>query len=74
MSNTTIADRLIAKCNSWDDFSRAMGTLTDKKQKGDVLYTHASNNKLLKATNYKNHISIDIGLRRYIEWFLKYDK
>jgi predicted helicase len=34
MSKQFSSDRLIAKCNSWDDFSRALVSLTNK-QKGD---------------------------------------
>ncbi len=45
-----------------------------EKQIGDVFSTHASNNKLLKATNYKLRTSITSGLDKYIEWFKNYDK
>ena len=41
------------------------------KQQGDVLKTFGNNKKLIKATRIKKFTSIEIGMKKFIDWFLE---
>ena len=41
-------------------------------QKGDVIKTQACNKKIKKLINYTPTTSIQMGIKRYIQWFKKY--
>ena len=41
-------------------------------QKGDVIKTHADINLISKDTNYKSHIKIKEGVKKFIEWYKEY--
>ena len=43
-----------------------------KLQLGDVVKTHASNKKLRKATGYHINTKIDIGIKKFIDWYFEY--
>ncbi len=45
-----------------------------KMQMGDVLKTHADTKKLSKLINYKSNISIEVGIKRFIDWYKSYFK
>tara|TARA_Y100001970_G_scaffold149443_1_gene183362 strand:+ start:2830 stop:3804 length:975 start_codon:yes stop_codon:yes gene_type:complete len=45
-----------------------------KFQKGDVLKTHASVNKLIKKINYTPNTNIEIGVKKFIEWYINFYK
>lgn len=44
-----------------------------KEQKGDVRHTLASIEKAERLLDYKPHISIEEGLKRYIKWLTEYE-
>ena len=41
-------------------------------QKGDVYKTHANVNKLSKFINYKPRISVNRGVKNFVEWYIKF--
>jgi Nucleoside-diphosphate-sugar epimerases len=41
-------------------------------QKGDILKTHASVNKLYKKINYKPSTKMVVGIQSYIDWYKSY--
>ena len=43
-------------------------------QKGDIIKTSADIKKLRKDYKYKSTVSIEVGLTKFIDWFLKYIK
>jgi len=43
-------------------------------QKGDVYKTHANVNKLSRFINYKPEISLNRGIKNFIEWYIKFYK
>ena len=43
-------------------------------QKGDVIKTQASNKKIKKLINYTPSTSIQLGIKKYVEWFKEYYK
>ena len=43
-------------------------------QDGDVIETYANVNKLHKLINFKPQTSIEFGVKKFIEWYLKYYK
>lgn len=43
-----------------------------KKQKGDVVKTYGSNNQLKKLTNIKRFTPVKIGMKKFIDWYVKY--
>ncbi len=43
-------------------------------QIGDVIKTHADINFLNKKTRYKPKISLEIGIEKFVDWYLKYYK
>ena len=43
-------------------------------QIGDVYKTHADNTKLISLLNKKFYTSIDIGIKRFIDWYLNHHK
>mgnify|MGYP001262823643 CR=1 FL=1 len=43
-------------------------------QIGDVYKTHADNTKLISLLNKKFYTSIDIGIKRFIDWYLNHYK
>lgn len=43
-------------------------------QKGDIIKTHASVNKLFKKTNYKPSTKMINGIKSYIDWYKSYYK
>ncbi len=45
--------------------------VTKKFQKADVLKTHGDNKKIKNVTNFKNFTSIEIGIRKTIDWYIK---
>lgn len=55
-----------------------MDKIADKKflpmQKGDVFETYANIDKLITTINYKPQISIEVGLKRFVDWFINKHK
>ena len=45
-----------------------------KMQIGDVFKTHANTEKISKKINYKSKINIEVGIKRFIEWYKSYYK
>ncbi|MBL51926.1 MAG: protein CapI [Candidatus Marinimicrobia bacterium] len=43
-----------------------------KMQPGDVKSTHADISELFEAVNYKPKISIEVGIKKFIEWYMDY--
>tara|TARA_E500000178_G_C16952405_1_gene721931 strand:- start:349 stop:1341 length:993 start_codon:yes stop_codon:yes gene_type:complete len=43
-------------------------------QKGDVIKTYSNTSKLVKYFNYKPKVSIKIGIKNFINWYLSYYK
>ena len=43
-------------------------------QIGDVFKTHANTEKISKKINYKSKINIEVGIKRFIEWYKSYYK
>jgi len=43
-----------------------------KKQKGDVIKTYGDNTKLKKLTKIKKFISVEMGMKKFIDWYIKY--
>jgi len=43
-------------------------------QKGDVIKTYSNTSKLIKYFNYKPKVSIKIGIKNFINWYLDYYK
>ena len=43
-------------------------------QKGDVIKTYSNTSKLFKYFNYKPKVSIKIGIKNFINWYLDYYK
>ncbi len=43
-------------------------------QKGDIIKTSADIKKLKKDYKYKSKVNIEVGLTKFIDWFLKYIK
>ena len=43
-------------------------------QPGDVKKTHASINKLKKYSSYSPKTDIDLGIKKFIDWYRKYFK
>jgi len=43
-------------------------------QKGDVIKTHASIDRAKKYIKYSPKITIDIGIKKFIEWYKNYNK
>ena len=46
--------------------------INKKMQKGDVLSTHASIDKLKKIYGYRPDVSIKTGIKNFIDWYKKY--
>ena len=44
-----------------------------KMQLGDVYSTYASVNKLKKNYKYKPNTNINIGIKKFIQWYKKYN-
>tara|TARA_B100001175_G_scaffold251358_1_gene218693 strand:- start:3012 stop:3983 length:972 start_codon:yes stop_codon:yes gene_type:complete len=42
------------------------------KRKGEMNITYGSNKKLLKKINYKKFVSIEIGLKKTIDWYYRF--
>ena len=45
-----------------------------KMQAGDVKKTASCTKKLIKKTNYKHKISLESGIKEFVEWYLSYFK
>tara|TARA_B100001175_G_C19503336_1_gene639449 strand:- start:1866 stop:2867 length:1002 start_codon:yes stop_codon:yes gene_type:complete len=43
-----------------------------KMQLGDVKSTHADITELFEAVNYKPEVSIEIGIKKFVEWYKNY--
>ncbi len=43
-------------------------------QKGDVEKTFANTTKLLKLAKYKPKVSIKEGIKKFVNWYIKYYK
>ena len=43
-------------------------------QKGDTHTTHASIRKLNNTTNFKPKVSIEVGIKRFVDWYKEYYK
>jgi len=43
-------------------------------QKADIKKTHSDISYLNSYTNYKPKVSIEIGVRKFVNWYLKYYK
>jgi UDP-glucuronate 4-epimerase len=41
-------------------------------QPGDVLETHADTSELQKAVGYKPITPIEIGVRKFVDWYMSY--
>jgi UDP-glucuronate 4-epimerase len=41
-------------------------------QLGDVKSTHADITELFEAVNYKPEVSIEIGIKKFVEWYKNY--
>ena len=41
-------------------------------QKGDVVKTYASNNKLKKVLKIKNKVSLKKGINQFSDWYINY--
>ena len=62
------------------EFVSTLENLLDKKaatsfkplQPGDVLATHASTQKLEEAVGYRPTTSLEIGLERFVKWYLQH--
>lgn len=63
------------------DFIEAIEKICDKKaikdfepmQAGDVEVTYASTNKLENIIQYKPFINIETGVKKFVDWYLKYN-
>ena len=63
-------------------FIKIIEKLVNKKSKikklplqlGDVKKTHASINKLTKYVGYKPKYNITIGIKKFVDWYIKYYK
>ena len=55
---------------------KKLGKKSKKKllplQKGDVLKTHGDNRKLVNITGKLKPTSLEIGIEKYINWFIKF--
>ena len=45
-----------------------------ESQKGDVLKTHSDNKKIVKLTKFKPKNNITLGIKKFINWYLNYEK
>ena len=43
-----------------------------KKQKGDVIKTYGNNSKLKKITKINKFVSVEEGMKNFIDWYIKY--
>ena len=43
-------------------------------QKADIKKTHSDISYLKRYTNYKPKVSIEVGVKKFIDWYLKYYK
>ena len=41
---------------------------------GDIKKTHSDISQLKKYTNYRPKVSIEVGIKKFIDWYLKYYK
>ncbi len=44
-----------------------------KKQKGDVIKTYGDNTKLKKITKINKFVSIGEGMKKFVDWYIKYN-
>ena len=62
------------------DFIKLIERLTNKKinkkfvkrQKGDVIKTYGNNNELKKITKINKFVSVEQGMKNFIDWYIKY--
>ena len=62
------------------DFIKLIERLTNKKinkkfvkrQKGDVIKTYGNNSKLKKITKINKFISVEEGMKNFVDWYIKY--
>ena len=70
------------KTNKLRDYLRYIEKYINRKakikklplQKGDVVKSHASIKLLKEYSNYNSHTNINIGIKKFIRWYLEYYK
>jgi len=51
-------------------YTRCQPRIIEKKfQKADVLKTHGNNKKVKKIVNFRNFTTIDVGIKRTVDWY-----
>ena len=60
----------IEKSNSWP-FVEAKKILKEI-QPGDIEKTYANTSSLFEWVGYKPKVNIEIGIKNFVDWFLKY--